>query len=341
MIAGRDLCLFTRHLYYLTRTGTPLPEILRNIRWEIQNRELKQAISIMEEKTRRGDSFASALRAHPHLFPEYYTRMLAAAEETDTLPEALNQLAGYIEESERVGRNARAAALYPVLLLNFLFLFVLIIYAFIYLSLNKDIIGSIWMMNPEKPDLLLSLFHFIFNSFFLIFLLSVVIIANLILFTKHRLGNSFLINLPWFSGIIRKAYLTRIASSMGFILQSGMTLEYALNETAKIVDITFIREVMERIPHRVKKGASLSDSLKEESFFQGTFLALLKSGEESEELPLALLDTADSLEKELRWQTRETLAMVEPVLILVMGAIIGIILAALFHPLYLIPDGML
>lgn len=341
MIAGRDLCLFTRHLYYLTRTGTPMPEILRNIKWEIQNRELKQAISIMEEKTRRGDSFASTLRAHPHLFPEYYARMLAAAEETDTLPEALNQLAGYIEESERVGRNTRAAALYPVLLLNFLFLFVLVIYVFIYLSLNKNFYNNVWMLNPEKPDLLLSLFHFIFNPFFLIFLLSVVIIADLILFTRHRLGNSFLFNLPWFSGIIRKAYLTRIAASMGFILQSGMTLEYALDETAKIVDIPSIREALERIPDRVKKGASLSDSLKGESFFEGTFRALLKSGEESEELPLALLDTADSLEKELKWQTRETLTMVEPALIVVMGAIIGIILAALFHPLYLIPHGIL
>ena len=337
MITGRDLCLFTRHMYYLTRTGTPMPEILRNIRWEIQNLELKQAVGIIEEKTRKGESFASALRAYPQLFPQYYSRMISAAEESDSLTTALEQLSGYIEESERVGKNARAAALYPGLLLNFLFLFILIVYIFTFITLNRIFYANVWMLNPEKPDLLLSLFHFIFSPYFLIFLFAVVIIVDLILFTKHRIGNSLLFNLPWFSDIIRKAYLVRIAGSMGFMMQSGMTLEYALEETAKIIDIPAIKESLGRVLERVRKGTSLSEAMKGELFFEGTFRSVLKSGEEREELPLGLLDTADHFEKELKWQTRGTLNMVEPLMILVMGAIIGIVLTSLFYPLYLIP----
>lgn len=341
MVSGRDLVLFTQHLYYLTGTGAPMPDILRNIRWDVQNRELKQAVGTMEEKTRRGESFSSALRSYPHIFPEYYSEMVSAAESTESLPQALDELAGYLEDAERTKKKAKAASLYPTLVLNFIFLVVLAMYIFVFPVMKNALSGHYGNVNPSVLSRTPPVSDFIFSPLFLAFLFVSVVFIDIIMFTNSCPGNSLLFNIPLIGRLIRKAYLVRIARSMGFMLQGGMTVVSALEQTAKTIDILAIRNILHRIREDVAKGNSLSIAMEKEMFFAGTFLSLVKAGENNEKLPLEMLEIANNFERQLEWETMGTLNAVEPTLILIVGALTGLIAAALFYPIYMVPSNVI
>ncbi len=341
MVSGRDLVLFTQHLYYLTATGAPMPDILRNIKWDIQNRELKQAVGVMEDKTRRGESFSSALRSYPHIFPEYYSEMVSAAELTENLPQALNELAGYLEDAERAKKKVKAASLYPTLILNFIFLVVLATFFFVFPVMKKALSGHYGNVNPSALSHIPPISYFIFNPLFLIFLFVLVVTINIMMFTNKLPGNSLLFNIPLIGNLIRKAYLVRIARSMGFMLQGGMTVVSALEQTAKTIDILAIRNILHRIRGDVARGDLLSTAMEKEMFFTGTFLSLVKAGEKNEKLPLEMLEIANNFERQLEWETMGTLKAVEPTLILIMGALTGLIAAALFYPIYMVPSNIM
>jgi len=341
MVSGRDLVLFTQHLYYLTKTGVPMPDILRNIKWDIQNRELKQAVGVMEEKTRGGESFSSALRSYPYIFPQYFSEMVSAAESTENLPSALNELAGYLDDAEKTKKKAKSASLYPALVLNFVFLILLVTSIFVFPVMQKALSGHYGNVNPASSFTIPPVSNLVFNPLFLVLLFIFIIFFDIMMFTNKLPGNSLLFNIPIIGTLIRKAYLVRIARSVGFMLRGGITVINALDETANAIDILTIRNILHRIREEVAKGNSLSSSMEKEIFFTGTFISMVKAGEKKENLPLTMLEIADSFERQLEWETMGTLKAVEPALILIMGALVGLIAAALFYPIYMVPSNVI
>lgn len=333
MVSGRDLVLFTRHLYYLAGTGAPLPDILLNMRWEVQNRELNEAVKGLEEQARQGKAFSQALGEYPHIFPDFYIELIQAAEESDSLPEALRELAGYLEEAEKARKSARAAALYPALILNFLLLFVAVIYS----QVTPVILKVLETPQPGAPPasgFWIVLFHAIYNPVFMALFLIFVVIIDIIVFSNFKPCAGLLFRIPFISGLIRKAYLVRISRSLGFMLRSGMTMDEALEQAIRIIDLGPVRKSVSKVQEKVASGSGLTEAMEKDRFFSGTFISLVKTGEEKENLPDALLETADQYEKQLEWETRGTLKMVEPALILASGILIGLVLASLFQPLY-------
>ncbi|MCE1246343.1 MAG: type II secretion system F family protein [Firmicutes bacterium] len=337
MVTGRDLALFTRHLYYMTRSGAPLPEVFRNLKWDVENRELKSAVGNLEEKTGKGDSLFMSMSSYPNIFPEYYRKMVQAAEDCDCLPQALGDLAGYIDEEEKAGKAARSAILYPVLILNGIFLFITMIYIFVMPALLKIMInyyGGIHIPGSDSIPWTAKLF---FSPAAVILGAFVIVFANAMVFTNMKPSGAFLLNMPFSGKLIMKASLVKISRAVGFMLKQGMTLPEALRYASKITDVGVFAKALEKAAADTENGIPLSDSLKNQFVFPGTFTSLVKAGETREDLPLCLLETACVYEKELEIETIGALKLVEPALIGVMGIITGLVICAVFYPVYLIP----
>lgn len=336
MVTGKDLSLFTLHLYYMVKAGSPLPDALKNISCEMQNNQFKQALLDIEEQSEQGKSLQSALSSYPNIFPLYYTKMISAAEESGFLPQALEELSAFLEKTEQALKDLRSAALYPSLILNLTLIFIWVV-----LTQTAPVIRGVIENTPASGSffavLLMNGFNLIYSRGFILSFFFLILVVDFAVFFNHNRANALMFKVPFFNSLIKKAYLIRIARAMGFMLNMNMTLDETLEQIIKIVDCKDISRSLKGILQKVQAGEALSEALKGEKFFQGTFLSFVQAGENKEDLPVTLMKAADHYERELEWQTSGLMKFIEPALILAAGAIVGLMTASLFYPLYLTP----
>jgi type II secretory pathway component PulF len=177
----------------------------------------------------------------------------------------------------------------------------------------------------------------IFSPAAIVIFALVIIGANVAAFGNNSPSGSLLLRFPFAGRLIVKACLVRISRSLGFMLGQGMTLPSAVGETAKIMDIGAFEIALLKAAEETETGSTLSEALQESGLFPGTFTALVRAGEKKEDLPQYLLETASIYERELNFETKGAIKLVEPALIGVLGVITGLILCAVFYPIYIIP----
>jgi len=337
MERATELISFTKHLYYLTKMGASLTETFHQLRDSIKDSRFKTAIEDMEERMEGGESLPGAMAAHPKLFSAEYIRMIQAAEETETLPQVLSELASYLESVELTRRHIRGAALYPGIVINFAFLFVMAVHFFAsnslfvyYVKMAQEfplrISGVTWFFIIAA--------RFIFSPVFLVIMLIIVIFLDFMLFTRTAVGTTLLLKLPFVRDIFRKSYMVRVARALGFMLKQGETLDNALRLTAKTAESPILEKVLINAAEEVRRGVPLSKSFQGVELFDNTFLFMIKNGEEREDLPQALFEAADYFEEDLKGFYQNILRFMEPAFLITVGIIVGFMMVSIFLPFY-------
>lgn len=332
-----ELISFTKHLFYLTRMGAPLGESLAGMKNDISDRFLKESVAEMGEEVEKGSSLAEAMSGKSRIFPPEYISMIEVAENTRTLPEVLGELASYLEAVEKSRRNIKNAALYPGLVLNFVLLFIMTVWHFSSGALYKTYVGFFLDMGKSISPLtwfFISAGKVIFSPIFIIIFLVFVMAVDIILFTRSGIGTDLLVKLPGFGDIFKKAYTARISRTLGFMLGRGIPLDQAVNQVALTTDSSMIRDILKRVEERVKKGRPLSSAMQGEKLFENTFCFMVKTGEDTEDLPRALFDAADYYEEDLECFYSSFFKFVEPAFLVTVGLLIGFMTTAIFLPFY-------
>jgi len=332
-----DLASASRQLSTLLSSGASLHESLEIIVKETENTALRVSFIDVKERLAGGSSFARALDAQGNSFPEMYCRMVEAGEETGTLDSVMTRLADYLEARDRVYEKVKTALIYPILMtivgvtvLSFLVIFVIPKITTIFEDTETAL--------PLITVILLGLTSFMRTFWPLVALVAVIFPWGLSKYVKRPGGKAakdrFILKIPVLGKTIKKFYLSTMTRTLGSLLSSGVPLLTALDMTAKVVNHTLFQKVFDRAVKDVTEGGDLSKSLSSSNLLPGMIVYMTAIGEKSGQLPQMLLKVADSYEKEFNTSVERGLALMEPVLILLMGAAVGFIVLAILLPIF-------
>lgn len=337
-IKVKDRILFSRQLSTLINAGLPLLQSLRSVNNQTSNKAFKLVINKVVTSIEAGSSFADALSKHPEVFNQVYISMVAAGEASGTLDKSLERLAIQQEKDADIISKVRGAMVYPVIVV----LVMVGVVAFMMIAVLPQVqVLYDGMPNANLP--LLTRVLLAVSDFTRSYWWIVVAIIGLISFFTSRwartLGGKQVIDKAKlkagpFGSLFMKMYMARFARTGSTLIQSGVPLIQMLEITSRAVSNVHVAKSIDMATDKVRGGKSLADSLQNDPNFLPLVPDMLRIGEQSGSTEDMLAKTADYYEKEVDNEIRTVSTIIEPVMIIVLGTVALVIVAAILLPIY-------
>jgi type IV pilus assembly protein PilC len=328
---------FTRQLYTLIKTGIPLLKALQIISAQLPAGRFKTSIEGIIRSIQEGKSFSESLSTAPRFFSLLYINMIKAAEVSGNLTEILRELSQHLIQSRRITRQVQAAFMYPILVLviaSVILIGLLMFVLPVFMRIFEDMGGNL----PATTLFLIGLSKFLIHWGWLFLILIAVFIGIVILSSRKPYGkyiiNVFLWRIPLFGNLIKMMEIGRFCRTLGTLLSSGVTLVKSMEVLYETTPAVLLQNALEDIRYQVEQGKSLSGAMEETGLFPLTLVRMIQVGEESGKIADLFLDVAGDYEEEVSFTVTGLLSLLEPVLIVVMGAIVGFIVVSLFFPIF-------
>lgn len=323
------LANITRRLSTLISSGVPLIESIGAISSEQKGIWGNILINI-KDSLAGGSSLARAMQAYPEIFPDFYTGMIAAGENSGKLTEVLLKLADFLETEINIKNKVRAALIYPSFMAVVSIFIVVFLFTFVIPKITKVFENT----STSLPliTLILIWISTAFKKFWWLMIAAaggMVVLFKKISKTNRGIIDSILLKEP--TGILMDLYMLRFTLTMGFLLSGGLPILRAMKLTAKATGNVILENKIISAESLVSQGAKLSSSLEG---FPPTLLQIISTGEQTGKLPEVLQKTAESYEMEFDRKLQKTIGLLEPVLILIMGLIVGFIVVSVLLPIF-------
>ena len=332
-----EIFAMTRQLSILLGAGVPLVKSLEALISQITNSMLQKIMAQIKESVNEGNSLAFSLSQHPKFFSNLYVNMVDSGEASGSLDVVLGRLAEFGEHQQALRGRFKAALAYPAFmsLIGTVVLFFLI--TFIVPNITK-IFTDMHQTLPLATVVLIEVSNFMLSFWWVIliaFLIGIVILKQ----SKKRPGVHYMwdklkLRIPVFGPINQKIALARFGRTLGSLLQSGVPLITALQIVGKIVDNSLIARVIDNAIDEIQAGRSLAGTLDQSRWFPSIAVQMMSVGEQSGELEGMLNKIADTYEREVESHIMALTSMLEPVMILVMGLIVGFVVISILLPIF-------
>jgi type IV pilus assembly protein PilC len=335
----RDLVLFSRQLSTLVSAGVPIVQSLAILENQAENPAFKEVLNAVRGDIESGLSISDALRKHPDAFPELYTSMIKAGELGGILDTILERLTAYLESSEALRAKVKSAMMYPIIILSICFVITVFLLTFV-IPRFATIFESFGAQLPWLTQALLDLSTFVKSPvhFIGIALSPVALWYGYKRVNKTAAGQKFIdsqtLKLPLFGIILKKVAVARFTRTLGTLIKSGVPILQALETVAATAGNVVIAEAVLGARESIREGGHLSDPLKKSGVFPNMVTAMISVGEETGALDAMLSKIADFYDQEVDTAVKGLTSLIEPIVIVVMGAIVGTIVAAMFLPMF-------
>ncbi len=336
-IRRRDITLFTRQLADLLESGLPLMRTLDVLREQMENPRLQEVLADLASQVRDGRSLSDALAIYPRVFSPLYVSMVRSGEVGGMLGGVLARLADFAEKEEELHVKMRSALAYPILILlvGMGTIAVLLIFVVPKLVLLFQEVGQIL---PLPTRVLIGL-----SQWFVSYWWLVVSIAGLGVFLVRRGGLSqggrFAIDriksrLPVWGSLIKKVEIARFARSLATLLSHGVPILQGMQVVVQASGNELLRRELQQIGEQLKGGDTLSQGMRRGRIFPALVTHMVAVGEEAGTIDRSLFKIADTYEREADRAMKLMTSLVEPVMILVMGSLVGFIVISMLLPIF-------
>ena len=335
---SKELALFTRQFATLLSAGMPVEEALQAVAEQSEKPHVKGLILSVRGKVVEGHALAAAMREHPEAFAPLFCATIAAGEKSGHLDKVLLRLAEYTEQQWQMKQKLKTALIYPSMIVlvafgivGFLLEYVVPKMIAVYAHLNQSL--------PLMTEVLIAISNFVKSYGFYVLL---IIIAG-IYFWRRALKNSaelreknhrVLLRLPLIGYFIKTADTARFSRTLSILSAAGVPVLEAMTISAQLVTTIPIRKSIEEAVHRVREGAAIHLALKQTTYFPPMSVHMIASGEASGQLEGMLERVALNQEDEITRLIEVSLALFEPAIILIMGAIVLFIVLAVLLPIF-------
>lgn len=332
-LSRRDLMIFTRQLASLIEAGIPVEEALGLLSRQAETPVLRRVLSSARSRVQEGGRLAEALGDHPHSFPAVYRAMVSAGESAGGLGRVLNRLADYLEKADVIRRKIQAALIYPSALAVVAVAVVSALLVFIVPRIAEQFEGT-GVSLPLPTRILIGLSGFL-QTYGLVLLagLGVAVILGILLLRTEAAKSQrdrLLRKLPLIGSWIRDMEAARFARTMAILVQSGAVLPDALRAAGRAAGNRAFAETVQSVLRDVETGTGLADALRKSDWFPGLLVHMVAAGERSGALGDLFDRAAHQLEQDVDGRTSTAMNLLEPLIIITMGAIVtGIILSIL------------
>ena len=336
-IKSRNVTVFTRQLAGLLRAGMPILRALSIISEQSEDIKLKSILKDVYNGVKEGNSLSSILSRYPNVFSPLYIGMICAGEDSGDLPEVLLRIAAYRVKHEEAVSRLRVALVYPLIMaivgagtVIFMLTFVIPRLTKIFLNMGQEL--------PLPTRILISISQGLLNGWYWIVLVLGVVALFIRQKTKTAGGklwiSRFKLRLPLFGNLILKVELFHFCRTMELLIRNGVPILNAIHIAIPVLSNEIIKKQIEGSREELEQGYSFGMSLKKSEWIPLFMSNLIIVGEESGKLDEALAEVGNDYEKDTDEAVKMTTNLLEPLMILVMGLIIGFIVVAMLLPIF-------
>jgi len=336
-VSTREIVVFTRQLATMINAGVPLAQSLTTLGRQSENRIFRAIVLAVLSDVRAGQTLADSLRRHPKIFAELYVNMVAAGEAGGVLDVILLRLAALLEKSDALTRKLRAATMYPaVVLLVAAGATTILLWQVV--PVFAGIFSDAGLALPTPTRVVLVASDFLQRYIHILFLASIAlaIAARQVYRTgRGRLAiDQMLLRLPIAGPLIRKAAVSRLTRTLGTLVASGVSILEGLEITARTAGNRVVHDAVMRSRRAIAGGATISRPLAASGVFPPMVVQMIDVGEQTGALDEMLSKIADFYDDEVDAAAGALAAILEPIMIVFMGAVIGGIVVAIYLPMF-------
>ncbi|CZI96555.1 Cholera toxin secretion protein epsF [Legionella pneumophila] len=336
-VSAADLALLTRQLATLLAAGIPVEESLRGVSEQTEKDKVRELIIGVRSKVLEGYGLAQAMAQYPNAFPELYRATVGSGEQTGRLDVVLEKLADYTEKQQQTRQKVQQALIYPLLMIIVSTAIISFLLTFVVPKII-DVFTESGQTLPPMTQLLINLSQFI-KSYGLYSLVT--IIVALIGF-KKSLSNikiktawhQFMLKLPIVSYLVKTINVARYIHTFGILFAAGVSVLETMRVSSNLVTNIVMRQAFDLATLRVREGSGISEALKETKFISPMAIHLIASGEKSGQLSEMMERSASHLDNEVNRLIETSLTLLEPMVILLMGAVVLFIVLATLLPIF-------
>lgn len=333
---SRDLSVFCRQFVSMLSAGITIVTALEMLADQTENKHLARALRKVQEDIMQGETLADAMRKHKKIFPELMINMVTAGEAAGKLDVTFSRMADHFEKAEKTEGMMKKAAIYPVMV-AVVAIVVVVIMLIKVVPAYADMFAS---MDVEMPGITLAVMNasdFMTHYWYVLLAIIVMVVAVGKAYKNTEDGKlaagRMAISVPLFGKLKIKTISSLTARTLSTLIYSGMPLVDGLRLTARTVGNELYKRALEQAVVDVREGMTLSSSLKKSGLYPPMVSHMIGIGEETGELEDMLTKLADYYDTEVEMTTQTVMAALEPMIILIMAALVGIVIAACMAPM--------
>ena len=335
-VSSKNLTTFTRQLSTLQDAGLPILRSLRILEGQSKPGVLKNSLMDVIEDIESGATLSEAMSKHPKCFDRLYCNMVKAGEAGGALEAILQRLADFKEKSQTLKRRVKGAMIYPIVVILVATCIVGFILYFI-IPKFKTIFADFGVDLPPMTVLLLNASDIVIQKFWIVILTPIVLWILIKLIYRNKTGAYILdrlwLMIPVMGTIIEKSVVARTMRTLGTLVQSGVPILEALSIVRDTAENAVFERAFTRIYESIREGETIAQPLKEARVVDDIVVNMIDVGEETGDLDTMLNKIADNYDEEVEVLVDSLVSLLEPIMIVVLGGIIGFIVIALFMPL--------
>jgi general secretion pathway protein F len=332
----QDVAVLTRQLATLIGAGIPLFESLNALIEQVENEQLKRALTQVREQVREGISFAKALEAHPTVFPPLYINMVRAGEASGTLTQVLQRLTQFMESQAKLQGKVTSAMAYPILMAIIGTVLVSVLMVAVVPNVTT-IFASMDQALPWYTALLIGTSDFMSSYWWLIL---AVLAGGIYAFRRWRRTpegklrwDNFVLRVPVFGKVMLMLSIARFARTLATLLSSGVALLTAMDIVRNVLGNASLEKVVQDAIGSIREGQSIAEPLKRSGKFPPIVTHMITIGEKSGQLEGMLESVANAYDTEVENRVQILTSLLEPLIIVMMGGIVGFIAVSILMPL--------
>ena len=342
-VKAQELTVITRQLSTMVSSGMSLLRALYVLEEQTKSEKLKDTLTQVRRDVEAGISLSDALRKHPDVFNDLYIAMVEAGETGGILEETLQRVADQLEKDDSLRRQVKSAMMYPMLIGGFAVLVLLALVTFlvpVFEKIFKDFGGDL----PAITKVTVALSHLVTRQWYLGL---AAVIGTVVAFKKWKASkrgreqwDRFKLRVPWKIGdIVQKVALARFSRTFSALIAAGVPMLQAIEITGRTSGNKVVENAMEKIRLSVKSGGSISQPMREAPVaFPSMVAQMVAVGEETGALETMLSKVADFYEDEVAAAVKALTSILEPLMIVVVGAIVGFIVISMYMPMFKVYD---
>lgn len=335
---GKNVTVFTWQFASLLRAGVPVLQALTLLAKQSGDESWRDVVFALEREIRSGKMLSDALRNYPQYFDVLYIGLVRAGEKSGTLDQVLQELADHLQKQQALRQQIQAALAYPLLMLTFGMGTVFVILAF-FLPRLTDLFADMGEALPLPTRILLACSHFMARNWHWLLAFVTMIV---LLFARLKQGTKRKYFIDWIKlrvhfvhNLVSQAEILRFSRTLSLVLANGIPAFEGFELARATVDNEAFRDCLEKAGKRIiNDGATLSASLAGTGVFPPMALSMIVVGETSGRLEQALMELANSCEREINQNVRVIMSLLEPLLILLIGGVVGFIVFAVLLPVF-------
>ena len=335
-VKNKDLSVFCKQFAAVLRAGVPVISALEMLATSMENKTLVEAINEASAHVQKGGTLADAMKLNPNVFPPMLYNMIAAGESSGKMEICFERMATQFEKNGHIEGKIKSAMMYPIVVLC-------VVAGVVILMLTKvvptfsEMFKDMGAKLPVATQMLVNFSDFLVNKWYLVILIVIILIVAIKIFASTEFGQEFngklALGLPIFGNLNVKTAAATFSRTFATLLSSGISMVDAIEQTANVMSNKVIRDKIKDCKVQVTRGVPLSKPIKDADIFPAMLPQMMHIGEETGNIEDMMSKVADFYEDEVDLATDALASAMEPLIIVVMAVVVGVIVIAIYSPI--------